>query len=257
MSQDFTLKKYEELCKTVISLQYDILTVRKYLESRKTESNVIVLRHDVDRKVYNALKMARLENGLGICASYYFRKRKHTFKPEVIREIANLGHEIGYHYEVLVKAKGVYEKAVKIFENELDEFRKVCDIMTICAHGNPFSKWNNLDLWNKYHYKEFGLLGDASLSIDYNQLVYLSDTGRTWDNQRYNVRDRVNSKLTPQIGTTDELISWLNSRRKYKLFLQVHPERWADNKFEFIAYVLLDFFVNRTKILMARVRGLH
>ena len=128
---------------------------------------------------------------------------------------------------------------------------------TAPAHGNPFSKWNNLDLWNKYDYKEFGLLGDAALSIDYSQSVYLSDTGRTWDNQKYNVRDRIDSDLTPQIGTTDELIPWLNSQRKYKLCLQVHPERWADNKLEFIAYALLDFFVNRTKTLIAKVRGLH
>ena len=38
-------------------------------------------------------------------------------------KIHDLGHEIGYHYEVLSKANGDYEKAMKLFEQELSEFR--------------------------------------------------------------------------------------------------------------------------------------
>jgi len=45
--------------------------------------------------------MARLENELGIKATYFFRTIPHTFKPEIIKEIAGMGHEIGYHYENL------------------------------------------------------------------------------------------------------------------------------------------------------------
>ena len=256
MSRDFTLSKYEELCKTIISQEYDILSVKRYLESPWIETNVVVLRHDVDRRIGNALTMACLENRLGICATYYFRKRKHTFRPSLIRKIARLKHEIGYHYEALVKAKGVYEKAIEIFESELNEFRKICDVKTICAHGNPFSKQDNLKLWEKYDYKEFGLLGDAFLSIDYGQLVYLNDTGRTWDSQRYNIRDKVESKFHPQISTTGELISLLQTRKTNRVCLQVHPERWADNGFKFVTSALLDFFANRAKILTTKIRRL-
>jgi len=45
-----------------------------------------------------------------------------------------LGHEIGYHYEVLSKANGDYETAVELFEQELSEFRKITDVKTICMH---------------------------------------------------------------------------------------------------------------------------
>ena len=37
-------------------------------------------------------------------------------------------NEVGYHYEVLSKARGDYEKAIELFENELIEFRKICDV---------------------------------------------------------------------------------------------------------------------------------
>jgi len=53
----------------------------------------------VDRKPGNALKMARLEDEMGIRATYFFRTIPHTFKPEIIKEVSGMGHEIGYHYE--------------------------------------------------------------------------------------------------------------------------------------------------------------
>ena len=40
--------------------------------------------------------MARKEAEMGITATYYFRTHDDVFKPDIIREIADLGHEIGY-----------------------------------------------------------------------------------------------------------------------------------------------------------------
>ena len=51
---------------------------------------------------------------------------------DITRGIHDLGHEVGYHYEVLSKANGDYEKAVELFEQELSEFRKIIDVKTIC-----------------------------------------------------------------------------------------------------------------------------
>jgi hypothetical protein len=47
--------------------------------------------------------MAELEHELGIQSTYYFRF-PYTFKPDIIGKIHDLGHEVGYHYEVLSKA---------------------------------------------------------------------------------------------------------------------------------------------------------
>ncbi|HQE53375.1 MAG TPA: hypothetical protein PLD74_13545, partial [Prolixibacteraceae bacterium] len=58
------------------------------------------LRHDVDARPQNSLRLARLEHTLGIRGTYYFRI-PHTFQPSIIQEIASLGHEIGYHYETM------------------------------------------------------------------------------------------------------------------------------------------------------------
>ena len=57
--RDFTLKKYKELCLALLDSGYTPLTVYSYLEGQKKKNNkFVVLRHDIDRKFGNALRMA-------------------------------------------------------------------------------------------------------------------------------------------------------------------------------------------------------
>jgi hypothetical protein len=167
-SLDFTLDKYQELC-TVIAENYTVYTVSEYL-SEKPEGKIAVLRHDVDRKIKNSLNMAKREHEMGIRSSYYFRYPS-TFKPDLIRKIRDLGHEIGYHYEVLSKTNGDYTKAITLFQTELEEFRKICPVDTICMHGSPLSKYNNRNLWTRYDYHSYGISGEAFLSDRYRENV--------------------------------------------------------------------------------------
>jgi hypothetical protein len=102
-NMDFTLSKYEELCLALLDSGYTALTVYSYLTGKQRNNKLVVLRHDIDRKPENAFRMAELEQGLGIQSTYYFRF-PYTFKPDIIGKIHDLGHEVGYHYEVLSKA---------------------------------------------------------------------------------------------------------------------------------------------------------
>ena len=82
-----------------------------FVDSR---SSIIVLRHDVDRLPQNSLKTAQIEHELGIHGSYYFRIVPESFDEKIIREIAALGHEIGYHYEdVDLAARAIKGKSIK------------------------------------------------------------------------------------------------------------------------------------------------
>ena len=227
---DFTLAKYKELCKTIVESNYSTLTFNQYFHSKNNISEkFILLRHDVDRNAKKALKMAELENSLGIIATYYFRKKEDVFIPAIIKKIADRGHEIGYHYEALDKAGGDFEKAIRIFEGELKEFRKICNVKTICMHGNPMSKWVNNDLWKKYDFKDFGIIGEPYLSIDYAEVLYLTDTGRRW-NSKFSVKDVVgaNSQRTEKIKSTDDVIRMINKEDSEQMCILAHPERWSD-----------------------------
>ena len=46
------------------------------------------------------------------------------------------------------------------------------------------------DLWKKYNYRDFGIIGEPYFDVDYSKVLYLTDTGRRWDGDKVNVRDR-------------------------------------------------------------------
>ncbi|MBO4773684.1 MAG: hypothetical protein J5516_02760 [Bacteroidales bacterium] len=98
---DFTLKKYRQLLWALQDNGYLFLTFEQYCCQKDDfeETKFVVLRHDVDLKAENSLAAACIEAELGVKASYYFRVVPLSNRPEIIRNIAALGHEIGYHYE--------------------------------------------------------------------------------------------------------------------------------------------------------------
>jgi hypothetical protein len=245
-SLDFTLDKYQELCQ-VLREKYRVCTVFEYL-SDKPEGNIAIVRHDVDRKINNSLHMAEREHELGIRSSYYFRY-PFTFRPDIITKIKDLGHEIGYHYEVLSKTNGDYTKAIALFQTELSEFRKICPVDTICMHGSPLSKYNNRDLWDQYDFHAYGISGEAFLSFEQDNkgLRYLTDTGRTWSGKQ-SLRDEIRTQTDKDnqlyLDTTDDLMSWIAGGGGKKLYLTIHPERWSENKGEWLIWSCLDFGMN-------------
>lgn len=228
--RDFTTVKYHQLCKSMIENNYNILTVKDYLTNVYT-SNIIILRHDVDSKPKFALRMAELEYKMDITSTYYFRHIKNVFNQEIIEKIHDMGHEIGYHYEVLSKCKGDYEKARELFKYELNDFRKICDINTISMHGSSLSKFDNRDMWTMYDFKDYGIFGEAYLSIE-NKFSYFSDTGWAW-NLKNKLRDVILSKSKSiEIDRTDDLINIIENNRLETIYILVHPANWADNLYE-------------------------
>jgi len=254
MVRDFTMAKYGELCRVLLGAGYTPVTVYQYLTD-PPGGRTVVLRHDVDRKPENALRMAELEHALGVTSTYYFR-HPHTFIPEVIEQVLSLGHEVGYHYEVLAKAKGNYEEAIALFARELEEFRSLCDVRTICMHGSPLSRYDNRDLWKRYDFREFGIAGEAYLSMAGKGLRYLTDTGRNWGG-KYSVRDAMPGAgaVPPSVATTDDLARWIGSAGEEGLYLTMHPERWAVSEGEWVIGSLTDLAVNMGKTVLQVMRA--
>lgn len=256
MNFDFTLNKYNELCEVISKSGYIPLTVKKHLSKPEVEK-FIIIRHDVDNITDSVLKMARIENVKGLISTYYFRSNVFSHL-DILKEIENLGHEVGYHYEVVDKAKGDYQKAIDIFKNELCEFRKVVDIKTICMHGNSLTSYNNRDLWKHYDFKEFGVIGEAYISIDFQNVSYYSDTGRRWDGMKYRVKDIVNETNSKSIDfkQTDDLIELIHKGNVDKLYILVHPARWNDFSYSWIEEYILQNIKNRGKSLIKYYRGI-
>lgn len=248
--KDFTLTAYQLLLKHLQKAGYAFLTFQEYCEGR-AGGRFVLLRHDVDLKAENSLKTAQIEHQLGIKASYYFRVVPQSDKPEIIKEIAELGHEIGYHYEDLALFKGNYEKAIDHFEKKLYYFRQYYPVKTICMHGSPTSKIDNKTIWTKYDYKNFGIIGEPYFNINFNEIFYLTDTGRCWDGDKYSVRDKVDSKFKQRFHTTDQIIEAVKSTDlPDQIMITTHPQRWTDNKTEWFAELFKQTIKNQVKQLM-------
>jgi hypothetical protein len=159
-----------------------------------------------------------------------------------------MGHEVGYHYETLAQSKGNYPAALDLFEKELARLRQVCPIQTISMHGSPLSPYDNRDLWKRYDFRQFNLAGEAYLSIDYHNLAYLTDAGRSWADNHNNLRDRVAGEPTPPgIRSSVDLINAIREKRFDQMCISAHPERWASNLPEWLVSAALDLAGNSIK----------
>lgn len=248
MHSDFTFNKYESLLQAIIEAEYKVYTIYDWYKQKP--ENGIVIRHDVDRWAINSLYIAELEHKFGIKTTYYFRKTKSSFKPDIIKKIANMGHEIGYHYEDLSLANGDLNKTKELFNFHLGKLREIAEVKTCAMHGRPFSKYDNRDIWNYFKLLDFGLEAEAFLSIDYNDTYYFTDTGRSWDDNSSNIRDKVQTKRKVNVSTTDELINFIKNNKNQKIAIVAHPERWGYNKMSFLKSYLSDTLINKIKIIL-------
>ena len=251
--RDFTLKAYTNLLKALKESSCVFYSFSAYLN--ESAAKVFVLRHDVDKMPQNALDFARLEHEMGISASYYFRIVPQSFNPKIIKEIASLGHEIGYHYEDMDLCSGDVDKAYTSFQKNLTKLREIAPIQTICMHGSPLSKYDNRDLWKKYDYRELGIVGEPYFDIDYSKVFYLTDTGRKWSSMDASIRDKVASSFHIEIKNTQHLIQLIREGKlPDQIMINTHPQRWNDNLLLWTRELLWQTLKNQAKKILVRWR---
>lgn len=227
---DFNLNIYEQLIRSLKHSGYSFLTflealakenlpdeniekpfTSSHLHTFTSSQKTVILRHDVDLLPQNSLRFAQIQAEMGIKGSYYFRAVPESWDESIIKEIASLGHEVGYHYENMdvafgklkdqrLKAKvkkgsleydNLIDAAYEDFIENLEKLRKLVPVSTICMHGSPKSKFDNKAIWDNYEYKDLGLIGEPYYDVDFDEMFYLTDTGRRWDGWKVSVRDKV------------------------------------------------------------------
>lgn len=275
---DFTLLSYRNLLETLLSKGFSFITFADFLAEEGDVANrsrkIIMLRHDVDLKPHNSLATAIIEAELGIKGSYYFRMVPESFDVEIIKQIASLGHEVGYHYETMdtaslrlnVKREKLNERrkeelidyAYNEFCENLGTFRKTYPVSTICMHGSPQSEFDNKDIWKKYDYKQLGLLGEPYFDIDFNDFFYLTDTGRCWNGYRFSVRDKMPQqeqwiKDGLVFSRTSDIVRAAHANAlPPRIMITVHPQRWTNSPLAWMWELLFQNIKNVVKWFVVR-----
>lgn len=258
---DFTLKKYTELLRGLKTKGYRFITFERYCIEKEGLENesFVILRHDVDLKAENSLATAKIEASEGIQASYYFRVVAQSNRPEIIKAIASLGHEIGYHYENMALCGGDVEKAIEQFKEQLAYFRQFYPVKTICMHGAPRSKYDGRELWKQFHYQDYGVIGEPYFDVDFSKVFYLTDTGRRWDGFNVSIRDKVPVYQDEWIRqglvyhNTNEILEALERGDFPKqLMMTTHPQRWTNNVCKWLEELCSQSVKNMAKGLLVR-----
>jgi len=297
---DFSIKIYQSLLKTYLEQGYSFQTFQKYLKN--TKSRTIILRHDVDKLPGNTLRFAQIEHELSIKGTYYFRIVPKSFEPKIIEKIASLGHEIGYHYEdidlayqqiknsklVTRNTEHIFNLAIELFEKHLEQFRKYYQVKTICMHGSPLSKFDNKLLWKYYSYKDFGIIGEPYFDVDFDEMLYLTDTGRRWNGGSVSVRDKAEGSRLKAKGidsfedwvvklkvgslmsmtekgikfqnrynfrsTNDIIRAAENGELPERMMMTFHPQRWMDRAVPWVKELVWQNVKNVGKWGLIRIR---
>ena len=240
---DFTIDKYSQ-----------------FLDALKTyEFESLLLRHDVDLLPYNSLRTARMEAEKEMWGIYYFRAVPESWDERIIREIAALGHEIGYHYESLTTCNGDVDAAYEDFCRNLARLREIVPVKSICMHGSPRSPFDSKDIWKKYDYHALGIESEPYLDTDFSKTFYLTDTGRRWDGYKVSVRDIIEGyqeqwqekgwvfHRTRQIIKAAE-----KGALPEQLMITTHPQRWNPMGLSWLKELLVQNMKNVVKALIVK-----
>lgn len=231
---DFILTSYKSLLSAFLNADYSFQTFSDFILNPKGEK-VVILRHDVDLRAANSLRVAQLEAAAGIISTSYFRAVWQSWDEVIIREIAALGHEVGYHYESLTTCKGDVDAAYSDFCRNLERLRNIVPVKSICMHGSPRSPYDSKDIWQKFSYKDLGIVGEPYFDVDFSKVFYLTDTGRRWDGYKVSVRDKIDGWQDEWVKqglvfrhTSDIINSAEAGRLPQKIMITTHPQRWED-----------------------------
>lgn len=98
---NFTYQAYKNLIQLLREHDYTICDYHNYAQVRRS----VILRHDIDLEIEKAVKMARLEQEIGVSSTYFvlvssnffniFSKRNQAY----LREICDMGHAVGLHFD--------------------------------------------------------------------------------------------------------------------------------------------------------------
>ena len=262
MVRDFTLNEYKRLLATLGNAGYRFLAFEDYLSGEIVQpSRFVILRHDIDKWASRAIDVARIEKEFDARASYYFRVVPESNQPNIMRQIVDMGFELGYHYEDMSICHGDAETAKAHFERWLGYFREFYPVRTICMHGAPQSKWDSRTLWKMFNYRDWGIIGEPYFDVDFSSIFYLTDTGRRWDGHKVSVRDKIPVYQEQWVSkgwvyhTTQDIIGAARSGALPKrIMMTTHPQRWHDTVLPWIYEYGRQRLVNAVKYMIAKTK---
>jgi len=150
----------------------------------------------------------------------------------------------------------LFQLAICDFERNMEKLRELYPVKTICMHGSPLSEWDNRDLWKRYNYRDFGIIAEPYFDVDFDEIFYVTDTGRKWNNSGAIIRDRVDSRFDIEIKSTHHFIELVETNKlPDKMMINVHPQRWTDKPLPWVKEFVGQNLKNVVKRYLLKLRA--
>lgn len=97
----FTTNDYVNILEEIRKTDHEFVNFLSPAETGK----YVILRHDIDFSLPDALRMARIENKMGVSSTYFTLLTAPYYNPlsdegvDILKEIISLGHIVGLHYD--------------------------------------------------------------------------------------------------------------------------------------------------------------
>lgn len=207
---DFSFTHYKKTLQKAISKGYNFLKCEEY-SFIPNYKNLIILRHDIDFSLENALTFAYIENDLNIKSTYFIRLHSKYYNPlelknyNIIKLIKSLGHEISFHQEPDFAYLN-HSDPDKYVLDQIQSFNLLfqTNIKGISTH-EPARRGIQITPKN---IKKFGLEYESYFPCFTKQMKYISDSGARW-----------------REGCMSE---WIK-KEEPKLYINTHPFWWFKN----------------------------
>lgn len=199
---EFTYNKYKFLLELLKHKKYEFASYSNY----KAISKPVILRHDIDNSLFKALEIAKIENEFHVKSTYFVLLSTDFYNVfskscnAIIKEIINLGHDIGLHFDeqrYIINSENELECYVEYEKNILEGVLER-SVEAVSMH-RP-SKWI---LENNIQFRSLINTYGAEFFITFK---YLSDSRMQW---------------------REDVIGIINSERYDKLHILTHPFWYA------------------------------
>jgi hypothetical protein len=196
----------------------------------------VAIKHDVETNVKKAFEIAQIESACNIRATYFVQSYLLEDNYELLRKVADLGHEVSYHYDVLDANKGNMPRAIAEFTDTVARFEGLgFTINSVCPHGNPLimrDGWTS----NKDFFRNNEVVGlfpnifdmvVQSSDVIKSKFLYISDAGYSWKVIGNIDSNDISNAGDIEITTYRDFVAMLESCNN--VIVSSHPHRWCKN----------------------------
>lgn len=172
---NFTYRDYSALIGLLRENGYALSSYVNYPGKGKC----VILRHDIDYSLEQAVKLARIEKDLGVRSTYFVLLSSDFYNPassssyRYLHEILDLGHDIGLHFDETAYS---YERfGMEYFIRK--EARILSDLIDVNINSFSLHRPNHFSLETEIRIP--GLINSYGEEF-FHGFKYLSDSRRRW-----------------------------------------------------------------------------